>query len=329
MAVGTVRATVLGVGAWDVVLDAGRRRDAAPEAWGELRDKGMAKGERLTPHWRDVATSLGRPEAELEILARRGAMRFRTSLAVLGRVCVLRTRRERSGGPGEITAEPRVLVQVVDRAAVFDAVVAVLPPVDELRVDTDVGGDVPIRVPARTLPFDDAISLDDGPASVPDPRPAADADEPSVWLSARELMMGDLGVDLRPDEATVAAIGARIARLSEEPTADESADALASVPGVDARLAELLRDPETEVTVVRTPGRRSITSADEALGLLGGLALRQWVVTPHGLVAVRADSGGLEVCGVEPGDLAREVRHLVAGDLPDIDRIAERLGGES
>ena len=149
------------------------------------------------------------------------------------------------------------------------------------------------------------------------------------WLSAAELTEGHQGDDLRPDEAMVRAFAALLGEMSDEPTADESADALASVPGVDPRLAEMLREPETEVVVLRSPGRREARSAEGIMQMLGGLALRQWVVTDEGLVAVRADVGGVRMLGVEPGDLADEVRRLVAGDPADIEALAEYFGEDS
>lgn len=325
-----VKATALSREAWDVVLDAGRRSDASAAVWTELGERGMAKGGSLTPLWRDVVAGLARAESRLEIVARSGELRFRTTLSVLGMICLLETSRERVVGVGQITREPRVLVQIVQREAVFDAVARVLPPAEELHVDERLD-EVGIAVPARDLPFDgDALILDDRLASPAGPAGVIGAGSDSgAWLTGAELAEGRDGDDLHPDEAMVRAFGALLGGMSDEPGADESADALASVPGVDPRLAELLREPETEVSVLRTPGQRGVGSAEGAMEMLGGLALRQWVVTDEGLVVVRGDAHGLRVMGVEPGDLADEVRRLVAGELPDFERAAGYFGEDS
>lgn len=322
-----VKATALSREAWDVVLDAGRRRDASASVWAELDERGITKGRALTPLWRDVVAGLARPESRLEILARSGELRFRTTLSVLGTICLLETSRERVVDVGEAMREPRVLVQIADRGAVFEAVARVLPPVDELRADDPSFDEVSLHVPATDLPFDgEGVNLDEramSPAGPPGVLGTAAAQE--GWLSAEELTEGHPGDDLSLDEAEAQAFGALLAGLSDEPTADESADALASVPGVDPRLAALLREPETEVLVLRTGAQQRVRSTEAAMEMLGGLALRQWVVIPEGLVAVRADMGGLRVVGVEPGDLARQLRLLVAGELPDVDRMAEHF----
>lgn len=326
-----VKATAMSREAWDVVLDAGRRPGASSDVWAELGERGMAKGRELTPPWRDVVAGLSRADAQLEVLARSGAMRFRTTLSVMGTLCLLETSRERVVGEGEVTREPRVLVQIVRPESVFDAVSRVLPPVDALRADDRVADEVGVPVPATDLPFGgEAVSLDErgaGPVGA-----TAGVGEPTAdggWLSAAELTEGHQGDDLRPDEAMVRAFAALLGEMADEPSADESADALASVPGVDPRLAEMLRGPETEVIVLRSPGRRGARSAEGAMQMLGGLALRQWVVTDEGLVAVRADIGGVRVLGVEPGDLADEVRRLVAGAPADIEAVAEYFGEDS
>lgn len=316
---GRVRATALSARAWDVVLDAGRRRDVTPETWAELRGKGMAKGTLLTSLWQDVATRLGSPESELQIVARSGQTEFRSSLAVIGDLCLVQTRRGRRGTDGP-TQEPRVLVQVVERAAVFEAVVKALPPVDDLRADDGSTGEVPLTVPAGELPLDaetDLTSLDPRPTGVPDPQPVGE--EPPAqgeWLTTAELAGEGRDESLQPRAEAVRALGSLLGELPEEHEPDEAADLLASVPGIDPRLADLLREIDTEVSMTRSRGRHSVSSADDALDLLSGLAVRHWAVTSRGLVAFRGDAGGLDVVAVAPGDLAREVRHLVAGDLP-------------
>lgn len=315
---GRVRATQVSAQAWAVVLDAGRRRDVPAEVWAELAERRMAKGERLTPLWQDVATSLGAAPS-IEVVARAGELQHRTTIGVLGRVCLLQTRRVRLV-EGRLTGEMRVLVQVVAPDDVMLALTRVLPPVPELRTDPGSEAGTPFVVPLVSLPLDDAavISLDGSPVSPPEPWAAGEeAGAAREWLTAADLEAGAAPDPLTPPPGTAEALGSLLAELPEDPDATTAAALLGAVPGVDPRLAALLGEVETSVTVTRTPARSRAASADEVLATLGGLALRQWFVLDEGLVSVRVDRSGLSVVGVAPGDLAREVRHLVAGELPE------------
>lgn len=324
---GRVRATQVSAAAWDVVLDAGRRQDVPAQVWAELAERGMAKGERLTSVWQDVATSLGAAPS-LDVVARRGELQHRTTVGVLGRVCLLQTRRARLV-EGRLTGEPRVLVQAVAPDDVMLALAPVLPPVPELRADPGSDAATPFFVPLVSLPLGDAaaITLDERPVSPAQPWVATEDPGPGgPWLTP-DALEGAAGPDpLTPPAGTAEALGSLLAQLPEDPDAAQAAALLGSLPGVDPRLAALLGEVETSVTVTRAPARSRAESADEALAALGGLALRQWFVLDEGLVSIRVDRSGLSVVGVEPGDLAREVRHLVAGELPEPADLSSVLG---
>ena len=305
-----VRATRLSARAWGVVLDAGRRADVPSEAWAELAARGMAKGDRLAPTWQQVAAALGTAPT-VEVLARHGALRHQTRITLLGRVAVMATRRIHAGDEG-VTGEPLVLVQVVPPDEVVPALLPHLPPVADLRADDGAMGRSPVVVPLVDLGLDE-----------PGPR--------GPWLTTEELRTDPTRESVRPARAEAEGVAAALDDVPEDHDLDdgEVVGLLSAVPGLDPRLVALAASAETEVTVTLAPGRPRPTSGEDVLALFGGLALRHWVVTEHGLVCVRADRGGFDVLGVAPGDLVRAIRCLVAGDLPDPLDVADAFGGSA
>lgn len=308
-----VRATRLSAQAWDVVLDAGRRGDVPPAVWAELAARGMAQGERLSPAWQQVASALGTTTA-IEVDARHSRMRHRSRVTVLGKVAVVTTQRLVATDDA-MTGEPTVLVQVVPPDDVMDALAAHLPPVAELRTDDGASGTAPLTVP---LDLEAAVHGQRGGLDGSGARPAplrAPAETPGPgtgWLSTEGLQVEPTRTSLRADDEVAEAVGAVLGSVDDDTVlgGEDAARLLGSVPGLDPRLADLAAGAESEVLVLVQPGARP-TSGEEAMSMLAGLALRLWVVTEHGLVCLRADREGVDVLGVEPGDLAREVRSLV------------------
>lgn len=306
-----VRATRLSAQAWDVVLDAGRRGDVPPAVWAELAARRMAQGERLSPAWQQVASALGTTTA-IEVDARHGRMRHRSRVTVLGKVAVVTTQRL-VATDDVMTGEPTVLVQVVPPDDVMDALAAHLPPVAELRTDDGASGAAPLTVPLDLEAAEHDLAEPGTRRPAPLRAPAETPGPGTGWLSTEGLQVDPTRTSLRADDEVAEAVGAVLGSVDDDTVlgGEDAARLLGSVPGLDPRLADLAAGAESEVLVLVQPGARP-TSGEEAMSMLAGLALRLWVVTGHGLVCLRADREGVDVLGVEPGDLAREVRCLVA-----------------
>lgn len=308
-----VKGTQLSAEAWGVVLDGGRRADVPARVWEELRASRMAQGDELTPMWQQLVAELGAAPS-VDVLASRGEVRFQTTIDVLGGLCLLHTRRQRRVDDSW-TQEPKVLVQIADLDDLREALAPVLPP--ELNTAAPSAFDILARPVDLDSEEDPALAQAASDPRAPEVRPDG-APEPSGWLTPSQLEEAASGESLTPDEEALAEIAAALAGLDGDHEANEAADRLAQVPGVDPRLVHLLREAETEVTVTRVPCRRgSAASAEEALEMISGLAIRHWVLTDDGLVACRLDRSGMQVRGVEGTDIAREITLLIAGELPD------------